>query len=108
MAFVSGESMLKERFFQALERIQDIPTFPEVVGRLNGVLANPYYTMKQVADAIMEDPAVTARLLKLVNSAYYRRMNSGREIISVSFAVNRVGLDEIRRIVMTLSVFSAF
>ena len=108
MDFVSSEEKLERRFAERLDAVRDIPTFPRVVARLAEVLARPGSTMGAVAEAIQEDPAVTARLLKLVNSAYYRRTAGGAPIGSVPFAVTRVGLEEIREIVTTLSVFSLF
>ena len=108
MQFVSSERKLRERFFASLDAIRDIPTFPRVAARLSAVMARPASTMREVADAIQQDPAVTARLLQLVNSAYYRRITGGVAISSVPFAVTRVGLEEIRNIVTTLSVFSLF
>ena len=108
MRFVSSEMKLRERFFASLDAIRDIPTFPRVAARLSEAMARPAFTMGEVADAIQQDPAVTARLLTLVNSAYYRRITGGVAIVSVPFAVTRVGLEEIRNIVTTLSVFSLF
>jgi putative nucleotidyltransferase with HDIG domain len=106
--FQSSENKLRERFYASLDGIKDIPTFPRVVARLAAVMARPACTTGEVAEAIQTDPAVTARLLKLVNSAFYRRTSGGAPIGSVAFAVTRVGLEEIRDLVTTLSVFTLF
>ena len=91
-----------------LDAIEDLPTLPEVVRLLNEALADPEVSFSRVADIISDDPVVTAKLLRLVNSAYYRRLADDREITSVSYAVGRVGMTEIRNLAMTLSLFGLF
>jgi HD-like signal output (HDOD) protein len=91
-----------------LDAIDDLPTLPEVVRGLNTALADPDVSFSRIADIVSDDPVVTAKLLKLVNSAYYRRLADDREITSVSYAVGRVGLMEIRNLALTLSVFGMF
>jgi putative nucleotidyltransferase with HDIG domain len=108
MQFISGETKLRERFFATLDGIRDIPTFPSVASNLARAMARPEFSMREVAEAVQQDPAVTVRLLKLVNSAYYRPITGGAPISSVPYAVTRVGLGAIRDIVTTLSVFSVF
>jgi HD-like signal output (HDOD) protein len=91
-----------------LDRIDDLPTLPEVVRDLNAALADPDVSFSRIGDIIADDPIVTAKLLQLVNSAYYRRVADDREITSVQYAVGRVGLIEIRNLVFSLSLFGMF
>ena len=108
MEFVSGETKLQERYFQRLVEIEDLPTFPEVIDRLNRALADPDHTIREVAEIVGEDPSITAMLLKLVNSAFYRPAGHDKPVSSIPFAVTRVGLEKIRSIVTTLGIFSRF
>ncbi|MBZ0274040.1 HDOD domain-containing protein [bacterium] len=90
-----------------LDKVRDFPTLPRVVTRLNEAVASPHTSTADVACILQDDPAVSAKLLRLVNSAFYARGNRS-EITSVPFAVARLGFREVRNLVMTLSVFSQF
>ena len=56
------------------EQISDnvsLVTLPDVYLRLKAVLDDPNSCMADVADVVGNDPALTARLLRIVNSAYF-------------------------------------
>ena len=85
-----------------LEVIQDIPTLPNVVYHLTRLMENPATSALQVSEVISRDQALTAKVLKLVNSAYY---GFPRKINTVSQAVVILGYNNIRNLVFTTSVF---
>jgi len=58
-----------------------------------------------VAKAVSHDQALCIRLLKLVNTSAYSR---GHLVDSVKEAVRRIGIQEVRALVMTLGVFEQF
>jgi HD-like signal output (HDOD) protein/DNA-binding response OmpR family regulator len=58
-----------------------------------------------VAKAVVNDQALCIRLLKLANSSAYSR---GRPADSVQTAVQRIGIQEVRKLVMTLGVFEQY
>lgn len=91
-----------------LDTIDDLPTLPEVVLKLNQTLADKEVNLANVSAIIAEDPAITVRLLRLVNSVFFRRLSGEQEIVSVEEAVNRIGLTEINNLVFSLSVFPLF
>jgi HD-like signal output (HDOD) protein len=59
--------------------------------------------MEKVAELISSDPAILAQVLKIVNSAYY---GLPREIGDVRFAIAFLGLNEIYRMVLSLSAIN--
>jgi putative nucleotidyltransferase with HDIG domain len=65
---------------QAIARdVDSLPHFPEVVLELIKLTEDPKTTVARISTRIAMDPALTADLLKLVNSAYYmlpRRVNN--------------------------------
>ncbi len=92
--------------FAALERSSDLPTLPAVMNRLISAVNAANTNAEQVARIIQDDPAMMARLLKLVNSAAY---STGTEkIISVQQAVTRLGFATVKNLAMTTSVFSSY
>lgn len=58
-----------------------------------------------VAKAVTNDQALCIRLLKLANSSAYSR---GRPVDSVQIAVQRIGIQEVQKLVMTLGVFDQY
>ena len=72
----------------------DLPAFPDVVGRLQATLADESAGVREVVNVISSEPVLTARLLKMANSA---AMNpSGRDINNINGAVTRLGFNLVR------------
>jgi len=72
----------------------DLPAFPDVVGRLQATLADEEAGVREVVGVISSEPVLTARLLKMANSA---AMNpAGREINNINGAVTRLGFNLVR------------
>ncbi|XXJ19098.1 HDOD domain-containing protein [Desulfovibrio caledoniensis] len=81
---------------------EDLPFSPEVLKQLfvqtgNGSLAS----MEDVGGTLSKDQGLTARILKLANSAYYGLQ---AEVQSVARAAAVLGMAEIRNIVLALGV----
>ncbi len=82
-----------------------LPTLPEVALRVREVVDDPDATSAQLADIIVTDAALSARLLKVANSALYR----GRvPIESVQMAISRLGLSMVRNLVTSLVMEQMF
>jgi len=82
-----------------------LPTLPEVALQVREVVDDPNATAAQLADIIVTDAALSARLLKVANSALYR----GRVAIeSVQMAVARLGLSMVRNLVTSLVMEQMF
>lgn len=76
-----------------------LPSLPEVAARIRKLVNDPKVTARQVARVLSTDPALSARLLKVVNSTVFR----GREKIeNVQNAVARLGNTQLRNLVTTL------
>jgi len=56
---------------KAIESLGEIGTLPETMTRIIEVVEDPRGTTDQLNDVISHDPALAARVLKLVNSAFY-------------------------------------
>ena len=88
-----------------LRSINDLPTLPAVVTKITAAVDNVHTDSKQVARLLQDDPVLSARVLRLVNSALY----AGAEpTASVQLAVARIGLVGIRNLAMAVAVFQAF
>ncbi len=88
-----------------VNRIHNLPTPPIVFTEVNKVLSDPKTSAYQIGAIISEDPALSAKVLKLTNSSFY---GIPRTINSVKQAIVILGLDVVRSLVLSASVFEAF
>lgn len=78
---------------------------PEVFARLRHLLNDPDSTLPLLADTIERDPALSARLLRLANSAFFSLPG---KVASISEAVSIVGIREIQDLVLATEVIQRF
>ncbi|WP_300158015.1 HDOD domain-containing protein [Solidesulfovibrio sp.] len=89
-------------------------SLPEVFMRIREVLSDPDSTVEEAAAVIGKDPSLTAKLLKLVNSAFYARtmrVSGGLPpgaVDSLSRAVMLLGLNQLSTLAMGVSVLPLF
>jgi putative nucleotidyltransferase with HDIG domain len=80
-------------------------SLPEIYIRVSQILEDPNHNSKQLGDIISHDPALTARILRIVNSAYY---SLATKIELVSRAVSVIGEDDLRNLVLATSAVDTF
>ena len=89
-------------------------SLPEVFMRIREVLSDPASTVEEAAAVIGKDPSLTAKLLKLVNSAFYARtlrVSGGLPpgpVDTLSRAVMLLGLNQLSTLAMGVSVMPLF
>lgn len=54
-----------------IEAIDSLPTLPEIYNQLIKELSSSNVSMNRVADIVAEDVSISAKLLQVVNSAYF-------------------------------------
>ncbi|MBI3304017.1 MAG: HDOD domain-containing protein [Deltaproteobacteria bacterium] len=87
------------------DRIRELPTVPEVYSRVVAVIDNPRSSVWEVEKIVRQDPAITAKILRLVNSPLYGLRSPAS---TVAQAVRTIGYDALKQIVLTSSVISLF
>lgn len=85
-----------------VESINTLPTVPGVLKKLSAIIEKPRITLVEISAFISNDPALTTKVLKMVNSAIYGF--PGR-IASVSHATMLLGLNVIKGMLLGVSVF---
>lgn len=88
-----------------LGRINNLPTPPIVFAQVNKVLNDPDTSAYQIGAILSEDPALSAKILKMTNSAFY---GLSRAVTSVKQAIVILGLDAVKSLVLSASVFETF
>jgi HD-like signal output (HDOD) protein len=72
----------------------DLPSFPEIAVRVRRILSDPKSSLDQVVRVVGSEPALTARLLRIANSASLNR--SGKTVTDLRTAINRIGYNMVR------------
>lgn len=84
-------------------RIRQLPARPQVFSKLQVVMAKPAASARDVARIIAGDTALTVKVLQIANSAFFRR---ARRISNIEQAVQYLGFQTVRNLVMCAEVFS--
>lgn len=82
-----------------------LPTAPKVIQELIDSFGDENLSTDQLAKKIAVEPSLSANLLRLANSAYYR---VSRQISSVEAAVAMLGFVTVRTLVITCSLVTRF
>jgi putative nucleotidyltransferase with HDIG domain len=85
--------------------LRDLPPLPRVFTELKLALANPKTSVEQITRIVEQDVAVSAKLLQLVNSAFF---GTSRSVTDIKTAVVRLGMSILQDLVLSLAVFRSF
>lgn len=97
--------MTKPEFIKAFEEIESLPTLPVIVQQIQKLIVNPKSNMSQIAQVIENDQAISARVIRLVNSAFY---GMRERISSIQRAIVILGLNTVKNIVIGVSIVKTF
>ena len=97
--------MQPDKILKKLDSIKDIPTLPTIVFELNELLQDANTPITDISDIIEKDQAMSLRVLKLVNSAFY---GIHKEIDDIGNAIVLLGFNTVRNAIVSLSVINSF
>lgn len=100
---VFGE-LRNPRIQKLLASIKNLPSPPTVYDRLSREFRISDPSMEKVVDIVKTDPAISAKILHLVNSAFFGFRDS---ITDIAQAAMMLGTDVIRSLVLVTGVVSA-
>ena len=86
-------------------KIENLPTLPTIVSEVTRLLKDPLTSASDVSKVISEDQSLSARVLKLVNSAFY---GFPERISSINHALVILGFRAVEDLVLMASVFNVF
>ncbi|MCG2744146.1 MAG: HDOD domain-containing protein [Desulfobacteraceae bacterium] len=101
--FIHRTNMLSAEQF--VQKFKNVKTLPYVVTELSRMIANDNTTMKDFEDIIKMDPTLVARLLHLVNSAFY---GVSQPVTSIGRAVAFLGMRNLRSMAVTDALQNIF
>ena len=82
-----------------------LPTLPEIAVKVRSAADDPDINLQKMAQVISHDPALSARILKVANSAFI-----GRSIVVTTLvqAVTRIGLMQVKNIATAMALEQLF
>lgn len=87
-----------------LAKIHSLPSLPLVATRLLEVIEDPDVHVKEIVNLVQADPALTAKVLKVVNSAFY---GFQRKISTLTQAIPLIGFNALKQLCLGLSVLES-
>ena len=90
---------------KALAAVGDIATLPEVTIKIIEIVEDPKSTARDLHEVIRNDPALSVKVLKVVNSAFYGLPG---QVASVDRAIILLGLSAVKNIAIAASIARLF
>lgn len=101
----TGEERPFLQIRRLIQRDVKLTTLPAIYARINEAIMKPSSSSHDIAELISKDTSLAARLLKLVNSAFYGYPS---RIDSLARAVSIVGTNQLSMLAFGIDVVSAF
>jgi HD-like signal output (HDOD) protein len=105
MLKASAMTTMRSSFAEIIEGIHTIPSLPEIASRVARMAGDPATTIPMIAEVIVKDAGMAAKMLRLVNSAVYALREP---VNSLDQALGLLGYSTIRSIALSVSVVSLF
>lgn len=95
--------MKNEQLKTLVSSLGKLPSLPAVYAQLQRKLREPDCALADIGSIIEQDLAMSAKILQLVNSSFFGFF---KNIDSPTRAVNLLGLDTVKSLVLTVGIFS--
>ena len=95
--------MTKDEVLKIVLESPSLPTLPTVAYKLLSISSKEDVGMKDIADLISKDASLSAKVLKIANSALY---NLPCKISTIHQAASRLGMNAIRNLTLSFSFLS--
>lgn len=104
MSGVQNKQSTLDFLLRRMRHKSDFPALSESVSAINKIANSETESINKLSNSILKDFALTNKLLRLVNSAYFRPAGGG-SISTVSRAVIVLGFEAVRNIAITVLLF---
>ena len=94
-----------EELRKILDNIDDVPTLPTIASKIMRTANMPLSNAKQIAEILEKDQALTFKVLRMANGAFYAVKDP---VKTVDRAIVVMGFNRIKNIVVRVSTISVF
>jgi HD-like signal output (HDOD) protein len=95
--------MIDGKLKDIISSIDSLPSLPSIYEKLQKKIREPEASLDDIGEIISQDIAMTAKILQLVNSAFFGLY---QKVESPARAVKLLGLDTIKALVLVTQIFS--
>ncbi|GAB5453034.1 MAG: hypothetical protein Hals2KO_33620 [Halioglobus sp.] len=99
----SESAMSQDEVLQVVLKSDSLPSLPTVASKLVSLTAKEETTLSDVASLISQDIAMSSKILKVANSAFY---SFPQQISSIQQAVSMLGTNAVQSLVLSFSFLS--
>lgn len=97
--------MSEQSILELIKDNQELASLPQVLAEVIRIADNDDASTSDIANIIMKDPALTARVLRIVNSPFY---GASREIGTINQAVMTLGTRAVKALALTAGLYRLF
>ena len=103
--FEGGSMVVDSATRRLVAAIGELPAMPGTYAALVRALDDPEASLDQIGAIVESDVAVAAKVLQLVNSAFFGLTH---EVATIPMAVGYLGFDVLKQLVVTVELFRTF
>jgi HD-like signal output (HDOD) protein/nitrogen-specific signal transduction histidine kinase len=96
---------LKKSVIDRISTLKDLPSLPHILVKLMAACSDENGSLGDIADILTNDPSLCAKVLRMVNSAYY---GLGNRVDAIDQAVAYLGTDAVKNIAVCSAVYQVF
>jgi len=92
----------RDKIKDIVSSVSDFPSLPPVYMKVVNAVNSPDASVENIAEIIMGDIAVTAKILQTVNSSFY---GLEEKVSDISEAISILGMESVKNIVLAIQAF---
>jgi HD-like signal output (HDOD) protein len=104
-AFAFRDLLADNSLKKLVSQIESLPSLPSLYVEIMEVMRSPASSVQKVGEIISRDISMTAKILQLVNSAFFGLC---RHVSSPAQAVSLLGMEIVKALVLSVQIFSQF
>ncbi|MCP4568095.1 MAG: HDOD domain-containing protein [FCB group bacterium] len=97
--------MTEENIFKLLKDNKELSSLPQVLAEVIRVADRDECSASEIADVILKDPSLSARMLRIVNSSFY---GQAREITTINQSVVTLGVRAVKAMALSAGLYRLF
>ena len=87
------------------QKLDNLPTLPGIVMKILEAVRSEEASLNKITNILSKDPSLTAKILGLINSAFY---NLPTKVTSISHAVQLLGINAVKKVALSFSLVRSF
>jgi len=94
-----------QHFLSHIETSKNLPMLPHILVKLIEICQNENGSLQEITGIISADSFLSAKVLKLANSCYYRH---SEKVVKIDQALLRMGRDAVKNLAVSAAVYQVF